>query len=402
MSHHRQLRARPLAIVLAIGVALAAALPACTPAPPAPGGTAAPPGDPATASAERASDTLVADPTLAGSGRPHAVVAEVFVTATTPEDNIDSPAAWLGPDGKIWLLATAKTGKGLVMYDGETGATLREIGSIGPGPGEFSRPNGIFVHDDHVYVVERDNQRVQVLSLPGFQTVAEFGQDELRKPYGMWLRELDTGTLEVLVTDAYMAGEDADGEDILPPLVDLDRRVHRYLITVADGAFDVAHAGTVGDTTAAGAIRIPESIWGDPTHDRLLIAEEDVGIGTALREYSLAGEFRGRTIGLDHFGAQAEGIALWTCDDGSGYWLATDQFKDRSLFHVYDRASMDYVGAFAGEAVANTDGVWLHQPATPRFPNGVFYAVHDDMAVAAFDWNDIAAALQLRQSCTTN
>lgn len=399
MSHHRHPRARPQAIVLAISVALAAALSACTPAAPAPAETATPPGDSATAPDERASDSLAADPMLADSGRAHAVVTEAFVTAATPEDNIDSPAAWLAPDGKVWLLATAKTGKGLVIYDGETGETLREVGSKGPGPGEFSRPNGIFVHDDHVYVVERDNQRVQVLSLPGFETVAAFGQDELEKPYGLWLRELDTGELEVLVTDAYMAGEDADGEDIPPPLVDLDRRVHRYLITVADGAFDVAHAGTLGDTTAAGAIRIPESIWGDPAHDRLLIAEEDVGIGTALREYSLAGEFRGRTVGLDHFGAQAEGIALWACDDGSGYWLATDQFKDRSLFHVYDRASMDYVGAFAGEAVANTDGVWLHQPATTRFPNGVFYAVHDDMAVAAFDWTDIAAALELKTTC---
>jgi len=402
MSHHCHLRARPQAIVLALSVALASAMTACTPAPSAPAGAAGPPGAAATAPAGRASDTLVADPLLANSGRDPVVVREAFVTASTPEDNIDSPAAWPAPDGRVWLLATAKTGKGLVMYDGETGETLREVGSVGPEPGQFSRPNGIFVHDDHVYVVERDNRRVQVLSLPGFEAVAAFGQDELEKPYGLWLRDLDSGEIEVLVTDAYMAGEDADGEDILPPLVDLDRRVHRYVITVADGAFDVAHAGSLGDTTASGAIRIPESIWGDPAHDRLLIAEEDVGVGTALREYNLAGEFRGRTVGLDHFGAQAEGIALWTCDDGSGYWLATDQFKDRSLFHVYDRASMDYVGAFAGEAVANTDGVWLHQPATARFPNGVFYAVHDDMAVAAFDWNDIAAALEIRQTCTPN
>jgi 3-phytase len=45
--------------------------------------------------------------------------------------------------------------------------------------------------------------------------------------------------------------------------------------------------------------------------------------------------------------------------------------------------------------VGNTDGVWLHQEPTPRFPQGVFYAVHDDMGVGAFDWRDIAAALKL-------
>ena len=121
--------------------------------------------------------------------------------------------------------------------------------------------------------------------------------------------------------------------------------------------------------------------------------------GTALREYSLADGFLGRTHGLDTFGAQAEGIALWTCDDGSGYWIATDQFKDRSLFHVFDRQDLAYRGAFAGEKTANTDGVWLHQAATARFPAGVFYAVHDDMGVAAFDWRDVAKALELPENC---
>jgi 3-phytase len=121
--------------------------------------------------------------------------------------------------------------------------------------------------------------------------------------------------------------------------------------------------------------------------------------GTALREYRMDGRYAGRTIGEGLFRAQAEGIALWQCDDGSGYWLATDQFKDRSLFHVFDRETLAHRGAFAGHATGNTDGVWLHQSGTANFPHGVFYAVHDDMAVAAFDWRDIAAALELRETC---
>jgi 3-phytase len=384
-----------LAIVLALG--------ACSPAEQAAPGTA---DAPATAAPEapvrdREPDELDEDPMLADSGLEHSVVKEAFVSAGTPDDNIDSPASWAAPDGKVWLLATAKEGKGLVVYDGETGETLRTVGSDGPAAGQFDRPNGIFVHEDLVFVVERDNRRVQVLSLPDFESIATFGEDELQAPYGMWLRVHTSGELEVLVTDAYMAGEDADGEDILPPLVELDRRVQRYLVNRDGNTLDVRHAGSIGDTTAAGAIHIPESIWGDPAHDRLLIAEEDATIGTALREYTLGGEFRGRSIGLGDFGAQAEGIALFACPDGSGYWLATDQFKDRSLFHVFDRVSMERIGAFAGEAVANTDGVWLHQAPTSRFPNGVFYAVHDDMAVAAFDWTDIATALNLTPTCPT-
>lgn len=344
-------------------------------------------------------ETEGADPLLSASGEPHATLTEAFVTTLTPDDNIDSPAAWRAPDGKTWLFATAKEGKGLVLYDGDTGATLRSVGTEGRRPGQFKRPNGVAVSGNLLFVVERDNRRVQVLALPSLATVATFGEAELQQPYGLYIREHVSGEREVLVTDAYMAGEDAKGDDIPPPLADLGRRVQRYLVRMDGDAVTAVNSGAFGDTSAAGAIRVPESLWGDAANDRLLIAEEDVATGTAYREYSMAGEFRGNTIGLGRFKAQAEGVTLWSCPDGSGYWLTTDQFKDRSLFHVFDRKTLQHLGAFAGKTVANTDGVWLQQAATTKFPQGVFYAVHDDMGVGAFDWRDIAAALKLRTSC---
>lgn len=343
------------------------------------------------------------DPMLSEAEVPHVLVQEAFVTARTPEDNIDSPAAWRAPDGKTWLFATAKQGKGLVVYDGDSGARLRSVGTMGDGPGEFDRANGVFVQDDLLFVVERDNRRVQVLALPSLRSLGTFGESGLDQPYGLWLRPADAaGEYEVFVTDAYMAGEDAAGEKIVPALAQLDRRVRRYRVSASaagGGRLRAQAAGAFGDTGAAGAIRIPESIWGDPANDRLLIAEEDVAAGTALRDYTLDGSFRGRSVGLGLFKAQAEGISLWRCGDGRGYWIAADQFKDRSLFHVFDRSTLQHVGAFAGRVVGNTDGVWLHQAATARFPAGVFYAVHDDQAVGAFDWRDVAQALRLPETC---
>ncbi|MBI2397478.1 MAG: phytase [Xanthomonadales bacterium] len=349
----------------------------------------------------REPDELVdAIPRFATAGIEHVVVAEAFRTASSVADNVDSPAAWRAPDGRTWLFATAKEGGGLLLYDGDSGQTLRRFGRAGEAAGEFRRPNGISVAGDLLFVVERDNRRVQVLSLPQLQTLAMFGSELLQQPYGLWVRTLAADAWELTVTDAYMAGKRANGFDIPPPLPELDRRMQRWKLSMHDGRLAVTHVGAFGDTSAAGAIRIPESIWGDVAHDRLLIAEEDTATGTAVREYDLAGNYRGRTLGLGSFKAQAEGIALWQCADGSGYWIATDQFPDRSLFHVYDRVSLQHLGAFAGTTVANTDGVWLHQSATARFPNGVFYAVHDDQGVGAFDWRDIAKALALRTNCT--
>src|SRR5690606_29981813 len=58
----------------------------------------------------------------------------------------------------------------------------------------------------------------------------------------------------------------------------------------------------------------------------------------------------------------------------------------------------DHAGAVARGMVANTDGIWLHDAPTPRFPEGVLYAVHDDQGVVALDWRDIATALSLHDS----
>lgn len=345
-------------------------------------------------------ETAEVDPMLAGAGIAHVVVKEAFVTPLTPEDNVDSPALWMSPDGSALLLATGKKTGHLVTYDGDTGAALGARGSKGAGPGQFDRPNGIFVHGDLVFVVERDNHRVQALRLPSMTPLGTFGDADLKQPYGIWLRATGDDSFDVLVTDAYMAGKDARDEDIVPALPALKNRIKRYAVRIDADGLHARLTGTIGDTTTAGAIRVPESVWGDPTHDRLLIAEEDLATGTAVREYSMGGRYRDRTIGAERFKAQAEGIALWQCPDGSGYWLTTDQFKDRSLFHVWDRATLAHLGAFAGNTVGNTDGVWLHQGATPRFPDGVFYAVHDDMGVGAFDWRDVARALGLKQRCT--
>ena len=153
--------------------------------------------------------------------------------------------------------------------------------------------------------------------------------------------------------------------------------------------------GPFGDTTPEGALRVVESLWGDAANDRLLIAEEDETYANELKVYDLAGRFTGTTVGRDVFQAQAEGIMLKACADGSGWWITTEQGKGRTVFHLFDRRSLAHAGAVAGAQVANTDGIWLHDVASERFPDGVLYAVHDDQGVVALDWRGIAEALEL-------
>ena len=366
-------------------LSLALALAACGQAPsPAPAGAEA-------ADADENPAAVAARP---ADQRDIPVVKEAFLSAMTPQDNIDSLASWSSSDGATWVVGTAKASDKLVVYDGATGKTLREVGGPGAGQGQFERPNGVMVADDLLFVVERDNHRVQVLRLPAFAHVASFGADELRKPYGLWVNRAGAG-YEVYVTDAYMAGEDAQGEDILPPLAQLDARVKRYAFMPDGQGWKASSLGAFGDTSEQGALRVVESVWGDAANDRLLVAEEDEAYANELKVYDLSGKFAGRTFGRDVFQAQSEGIALKTCSDGRGWWITTEQGKGRTVFHLFDRQSLAHVGAVTGQVVANTDGIWLHDAPTPRFPDGVLYAVHDDQGMVALDWRDIAAALSL-------
>jgi 3-phytase len=324
-------------------------------------------------------------------------VETVFVSESFVDDEIDSLAVWLGAAGETWLIATAKRPHRLLVFDARNGRRLQEVGGYGDARGRFHRPNGIAIAGDLLLVAERDNRRVQVMTLPGFESLGWFGDDVLRSPYGLWVTQVDEHRFRVFVTDSYM-----DVGIVVPAESRLDRRVREWILSRSAEGFQAQLVNTFGPTRAPGALRVVESIWGDVALGILLIAEEDMsrhGREVGLKVFDLDGAFQERIVGVEHFASQPEGIALWQCADGSGYWLASDQSLSDQRFLVFDRRSFEYLGAFRNEGVSNTDGIWLQQEAIEGFPYGALYVVNDDHAVAAFDWRSIASALGLADDC---
>ena len=325
------------------------------------------------------------------------LVAEAWVSPELPGEELDSIATWADGDGGTLLLATAKSTHRLALFDGDSGEPLRTVGGRGKAPGEFTRPNGLAVSGDVLFVVERDTPRVQLLSLPDLRPQGSFGGDELRAPYGIWLHESGPRELEAFVTDSFMYGE---RHDVVPPADELAQRVRRYRLRFDDqGHLDAIYAGSFGETGGPARLNMVESIAGDPVHDRLLVAEEDRTSPSNLHVYDFNGEWTGRSLPDGTFGGEAEGVVLWACSGNGGYWLAVDQQAPLTWFHLFDRASLEPVGSFHGEATANTDGIALHAAATARFPGGALYAVHDDRAMSAFDLRDIVDVLDLDPGC---
>lgn len=315
-------------------------------------------------------------------------VEEAWLTARDERDNVDSLAVWTGPEDRNWLLATAKESHLLIVYDAATGERLFEVGGMGDAPGRLLRPNGISVVDDRVWVVERDNHRVQVFGLPDFTPLGTFGTGVLEKPYGLWI-QVRSGGYRVFVTDAYEMPDES-----VPPDSELDRRLHRFDVTFDDNALSARHGGALGQTSGPGVLKKVESLHGDPAHDRLLVADE-LAAELDIKLFDLDGAFTGEVFADGILRHEPEGIALYACPDASGYWIVTDQDETDNRFLVFDRVTLEPLGAFTGAVTANTDGVWLHRNALPGFPGGVFYAVHDDGSAAAFDLQRVIGKLKL-------
>jgi len=337
-----------------------------------------------------APDSVSADTTAAEP----VVLEEAFLTERDTLDNVDSPTVWNGPNGEHWILTSAKTTDVVLVNDAATGAEIRRLGGTGSGRGQLDRPNGVRAIDDLLFVVERDNARIQAFSLPSLESMGTFGEEELLRPYGIAAYEDAEGRIEIYVTDNYELVEDE-----IPPDSALGERVEQFRVWVEDGELRDEHVRSFGDTTGEGVLRKVETIGVDPANDRVVVAEE-LGPDSHWKIYRLDGTFSGEVFGRGYFPQEAEGLALYTCPDGGGYWIATDQGMGENTFHVFDRRTLEHLGAFAGVTTRNTDGVALTQAGFGPFPAGAFYAIHNDGNVAAFSWAEIAAALGLRTDCT--
>lgn len=315
----------------------------------------------------------------------HAVIEEVYVSTLDSKANIDSLAVWHGDTGRHWILATAKSTHEIIVYDAATGVETRRFGRYGAEPGSLNRPNGIAVVDNLAIIIERDNRRIQIFELPSFRSVVTFGQNQLMRPYGITVAQREDA-YAVYVTD-----NDTRRIRRKPSRRTLASRLHRFDVSRRpDTTFDVQYRGSFGETGGDGALYTVESILVDLDFDRLLIADEHERRRN-IKIYSLDGSFTGQIIPNEYFVQEPEGIVLAAATGAAhaGYYIATDQCRQRNIFHLFDRETLAHITGFSGAKVRNTDGIALTRQPFGRFEHGALFAVHNDRAVAAFCLGDI-------------
>ncbi|NUN44330.1 phytase precursor [bacterium] len=321
------------------------------------------------------------------------LISETFMTDRNEADNVDAPAIWHGPHGEHWLVATAKKTDGLIISDAATGKFIKRIGGTGAEPGKLRRPNNALVLDDMLFVVERDNHRVQVFSLPEFKSIFVFGEQELKKPYGISLYKSSPDSIVCYITDNYELTKDS-----IPPPSMLGQRIRQYHITMRSRKLSATPVRAFGDTSGSGVLYTVESIYVDPVYNRILIADEYERQNN-IKIYTLDGTFTGQVIGYGLFKTQPEGIALWTCGDSAGYWITTDQSHTENVFHIFDRQFLQPVASFCAVNIRNTDGVALTTRSFGPFSAGAFYAAHDDGNIGALSLKSIRDSTRIQFEC---
>ena len=271
---------------------------------------------------------------------------EHWQSETMPEEDLDSIA--VTPDGR--LVVTAKATDRLWTFDAATGETGPSFGGPGVERGLFRRPNGVLRVDDLVLVVERDNRRIQALALPALESLGTFGENALRRPYG--------------ITGFPTPGEENRWSSMSPTSTRLRRRsassrelgerIEHFRLSIVDGELDAEWVRSFGETEGPGVLHKVETLLADPSSSRVVVADE-LTEAMALRIYEDWGDFHSN-VATDLFEGEPEGMALYACEDEGGDWIVTDQFDTDSLFHILDRGSFELLGTFAGPGTAHTDG----------------------------------------------
>lgn len=335
---------------------------------------------------------LAASPLLAVAqgGDGVAVVKPFWLSAAVEGGELAALAAWRGPNGQVLVVTTARAKHQLIAIDGITGVRARMIGGEGSRAGQLSSPSGIALWNDVALVSDRDNQRIQAFSLPFLKPMGAITDSMvLVAPLGLALAPADSGRADLFVTnDMHLSTNEETHGDAFR------RRVLRFRLTRMAGVVKGLLERFFGDTADGGLLLTVDAIAADQDNESVVVAD---AAARDLNVYGFDGGF------VDEFGhaqlvGTPAGIALYACDKESGFWIVAEKHATRNRFHLFERASYKYRGAFALAGVVDTDGIAL-LPGKAGAMQGAFYATTGGTKIAAVSFAAVLAAMKLPDPC---
>lgn len=285
--------------------------------------------------------------------------------------DVDSIAFWEAPEPTNTLMfVTAKANDLVEVW------RFPFQGSELPAVQFPANVNGVVVDQetDRLYV---SDFKVSVFSLPNLQLLDEFGQGIIG---------VGENNLDLL--------KHTNGQTLI--YVSDDHNVHRFVVDTWE------HLGSF--TPPVSSI---ETVLADDFYQLILVPEEQGPLGNpGVYAYHPDGTpfMRNGTnrFGNDgEFDSDEEGILLYafpadgTNDNGTGFYVVTDQRSDQTDYEFFDRETWSHLGTLRIEGVSNTDGIASTQLAMPGYPLGLFAAINNDSTTVGLGWDVIFNAIGL-------
>jgi len=317
------------------------------------------------------------------------VAAEVLRTKDRKEDGLTDVAVWRNPQGEPLLFMSASSEDYIAVANPFTGEFIKKIGKEGEKLGRFDRPYAVAPAGNYLFVAERYNQRVQVLELPSYKPVFEFGKGDLDKPYGLEVIEGAEG-FEVFVADNYSLPDDPNFDRRI-----LQQRIKHYRVDPQADPPSAQLIRAFGEVdNEDGQLEDIQFITADATRNRLYICDKEA---KDVKVYDLEGNFTGLTFGHDVIERRPGGVEIIEDESApeGGYLLLVDATRDHTLIHVYSREATQYLGRFTGSPqIERSEGIAVLPTDQPPFTGAALYLIHKERRVHAYSWAEALDALR--------
>ena len=83
---------------------------------------------------------------------------------------------------EYWLFILSQDSNKIFILNALSGKYIKSLGSHGDAVGQFDTPSDMSIYDDYLFILEKDNHRIQIFSLPELKFIGIIGEVELTAP----------------------------------------------------------------------------------------------------------------------------------------------------------------------------------------------------------------------------
>jgi 3-phytase len=224
-----------------------------------------------------------------------------------------------------------------------------------------------------IFRIDENGRLTDVTGLT--KVFANAGENE-NQPMGIALYKAPTGELFAFVSRSRGPAEGY---------------IHQYQLSESNGKVDARYVRALGSFSGKKEI---EALSVDPDLGILYLSDEQHGIHALPIPEANSSLTAAFTFANSGFEGDHEGTAIYRIGQDAGYFIASDQVKGKSRYHIYDRVPVNGHMRLLKIVLGadDTDGLdATSEYLGPRFPNGVLVVMNSEgKNFWIYDWRDIA------------